>query len=120
MVNPGEMHDGVPLDSNPRRWRMIYIDPVVMAREVEEETVGPVEIVRPVAHDPLLAGHLARLFACLTAPQSDRLAEEENLLCSLMHVLRRHAVARLLALLSLPVKSQAPAAGQNIVASEKS
>jgi AraC-like protein len=96
MVNPGEMHDGVPLDSNPRRWRMIYIDPVAMAREVEEETVGPVEIVRPVACDPLLAGHFARLFACLTAPQSDRLAEEENLLCSLMHVLRRHAVARLL------------------------
>ena len=94
MVNPGEMHDGVPLDSSPRRWRMIYIDPVVVAREVEEETVGPVEIVRPVARDPLLAGHFARLFACLTAPQSDRLAEEENLLCSLMHILRRHAVAR--------------------------
>jgi AraC-like DNA-binding protein len=94
MVNPGEMHDGVPLDSNPRRWRMIYIDPVVVAREVEEETVGPVEIVRPVARDPLLAGHFARLFACLTAPQSDRLAEEENLLCSLMHILRRHVVAR--------------------------
>jgi AraC-like DNA-binding protein len=94
MVNPGEMHDGVPLDSNPRRWRMIYIDPVVVAREVEEETVGPVEIVRPVVRDPLLAGHFARLFACLTAPRSDRLAEEENLLCSLMHILRRYAVAR--------------------------
>ena len=94
MVNPGEMHDGVPLDSNPRRWRMIYIDPVLLAREVEEETVGPVEIVHPVARDPLLAGHFARLFACLTAPQSDRLAEEENLLCSLMHILRRHVVAR--------------------------
>jgi hypothetical protein len=40
MANPGEMHDGVPLDSNPRRWRMIYIDPVLLAREVEEETVG--------------------------------------------------------------------------------
>ena len=23
MANPGEMHDGVPLDSNARRWRMI-------------------------------------------------------------------------------------------------
>jgi AraC-like DNA-binding protein len=94
MVNPGEMHDGVPLDSNVRRWRIIYIDPVLLAREVEEETVEPVEIVHPVARDPLLAGHFARLFACLTAPQPDRLAREENLLRSLMHILRRHIVAR--------------------------
>jgi len=95
MANPGEMHDGVPLDSNARRWRMIYIDPVLLAREVEEETVGPVEIVHPVARDPLLAGLFARLFAGLTAPQSDRLASEENLLRSLMQILRRHGLARL-------------------------
>jgi AraC-like DNA-binding protein len=92
MANPGEMHDGVPLDRNARRWRMIYIDPVLLAREVEEESVGPVEIVHPVARDPLLAGHFARLFACLTAPQSDRLAREENLLRSLMHIVRRHGL----------------------------
>jgi AraC-like DNA-binding protein len=100
MVNPGEMHDGVPLDSNVRRWRIIYIDPVLLAREVEEETVEPVEMVHPVAQDPLLAGHFARLFACLTAPQPDRLAREENLLRSLMHILRRHVVA--------PVSSSSP------------
>src|SRR5258708_17417983 len=68
MANPGEMHDGVPLHSRARRWRMIYIDPVLLAREVEEETVGPVEIVHPVARDPLLAGHFARLFAVPHSP----------------------------------------------------
>jgi AraC-like DNA-binding protein len=94
MVNPSEMHDGMPLDGNPRRWRMIYIDPLLVAREVAEETVSSVEIVRPVVHDPRLAGHFVRLFARLTAPQSDRLATEQSLLCSLMHILRRHAVAR--------------------------
>ena len=82
MANPGEMHDGMPLDGNARRWRMIYIDPALVAREVEEETVGSVEIVHPVARDPLLAGQFARLFACLTAPQSDRLARDERLLCA--------------------------------------
>ena len=56
--------------------------------------MGPVEIVHPVARDPLLAGHFARLFACLTAPQSDHVASEENLLRSLMHILRRHGLAR--------------------------
>jgi AraC-like DNA-binding protein len=94
MANPGEMHDGIPLDGNARRWRMIYIDPALVAREVEEEAVGPLEIVHPVVRDPLLAGHFARLFACLTAPQADRLARDESLLCSLMQILRRHAVRR--------------------------
>jgi AraC-like DNA-binding protein len=94
MVNPGEMHDGAPLDGSARGWRMIYLDPALVAYEVEEEFVGPVEIVRPVARDPLLARHFAELFACLTAVHPDRLAGEENLLRSLMCLVRRHGMAR--------------------------
>ena len=94
MVNPGEMHDGVPLHGDPRGWRMIYLDPALVAGEVEDEIVGLVEIVRPVARDPVLAGHFARLFACLTAPRSDCLAREENLLRSLIYILRQHGTAR--------------------------
>src|ERR1700719_3019292 len=45
MVNPGEMHDGVPLSGDVRGWRMLYLDPGLIAREVEEEIVGQVEIV---------------------------------------------------------------------------
>jgi AraC-like DNA-binding protein len=73
---------------------MIYLDPRLVADEVDEEMSGPVEIVRPVARDPLLAGHFARLFACLTTPHSDRLDTEENLLRSLMHILHQHGMAR--------------------------
>ncbi|MGB2603305.1 MAG: AraC family transcriptional regulator [Candidatus Sulfotelmatobacter sp.] len=94
MVNPGEMHDGAPLHGNPREWRMLYLDPALVAREVEPEIVGQVEVVRPVARDPLLAGRFARLFACLTASRSDSLAREERLLSSLMYILRRHGTAR--------------------------
>jgi AraC-like DNA-binding protein len=94
MANPGEIHDGAPVDGSARGWRMIYLDPALVAREVSEEFVGPVEIVRPVARDPLLAGHFAKLFACLTAAQQDSLAREENLLRSLMCLLRRHGIAR--------------------------
>lgn len=93
MVNPGEMHDGAPLDGGARGWRMIYLDPAIMAREVEEDLAGPVEIVRPVARDPLLARHFARLFACLTAVQPDKLAADENLLRTLICLLRRHGTA---------------------------
>ena len=95
MSNPGEMHDGAPLDGDVRGWRMLYLDPALLAREVEEEIVGQVEIVRPVARDSVLAGHFARLFGCLTAPRSDRLASDENLLRSLIYMLRQHGTARL-------------------------
>ena len=94
MVNPGEMHDGAPLNGSARGWRMIYLDPALVGNAVEDEFVSPVEIVRPVARDPLLARHFAVLFACLTAVQPDRLATEENLLRSLMCLLRRHGMAR--------------------------
>lgn len=94
MLNPGEIHDGAPIDGSARGWQIMYIDPVIMAREVREEFVGPVEIVRPVARDPLLAGHFAELFSCFTAAQPDSLAREENLLRSLMCLLRRHGMAR--------------------------
>jgi len=94
MANPGEMHDGAPLDGQARGWRMIYLDPDLVAREVEEEIAGQAEIVRPVARDRLLAGHFARLFACLTASQSERPAREENLLYSLIYLLRKHGMAR--------------------------
>lgn len=94
LSNPGEMHDGAPLDCSARAWRMIYLDPALLAAEVEEEAGRPVEIVRPVARDPLLARHFAAPFACLTAAQPDRLATEENLLRSLMCLLRRHGRAR--------------------------
>jgi AraC-like DNA-binding protein len=94
MVNPGEMHDGVPLYGEVRGWRMLYLDPGLIAREVEEEIVGQLEIVHPVARDPRLARHFARLFGCLTASRSDRLARDENLLRSLICMLRQHGTAR--------------------------
>ena len=65
-----------------------------MAGEVEDEIPGLVEIVRPIARDPLLAEHFARLFACLTASHSDCLAREENLICSLVYILRQHGMGR--------------------------
>ncbi|MGE5647366.1 MAG: helix-turn-helix domain-containing protein [Acidobacteriota bacterium] len=95
MVNPGEMHDGEPLAGRARGWRMIYFDPALVASELEPEfAAGPGEIVRPVARDPLLAGHFDALFACLTAPRSDRLAQEEDLLRTLACLFRRHGTAR--------------------------
>jgi AraC-like DNA-binding protein len=95
MANPGEMHDGMPMNGadDVRGWRMLYLDPAFLTREVEEEIVGQVEIMHPVARDPVLAGHFARLFGWLTASRPDRLASDENLLRTLIYMLRRHGTA---------------------------
>jgi AraC-like DNA-binding protein len=92
MCNPGEMHDGLPVKNQPRRWRIIYLDPALVARELREETSRLLEFLRPVARDPLLARRFARLFTSLTSTPSDPLATEEHLLSALIHLLRRHAV----------------------------
>lgn len=49
---------------------MIYLDPEFGRNEVADEFAGAVEMLRPVACDPLLARHFAVLFACLTAARA--------------------------------------------------
>jgi AraC-like DNA-binding protein len=94
MVNPGEMHDGVPVDGVARGWRILYLDPMMIARETADETTDGELIVRPVARDPQLARHVVRLFAQVENPARDNLAAEESLLRCLMHVLQRHGLRR--------------------------
>src|SRR6185436_3452236 len=40
MCNPGEMHDGAPATDEPRGWRIIYLDPALVARELGEEAIA--------------------------------------------------------------------------------
>ncbi len=89
-VNPGEMHDGHPVDGQARGWRMLYLDPGLAARIVQDEVADPFESARPVARDPGLAGHVDRLFRRITGAGPDPLAVEEDLLRTVMHCLLRH------------------------------
>jgi AraC-like DNA-binding protein len=92
MVNPGEMHDGMPVGNNARGWRILYLDPTLVAREIADETIGGELIVRPVARDQQLARHVTRLFAQVENLAPDGLAAEESLLRCLMRVLHKHGV----------------------------
>ena len=94
MCNPGEMHDGLPATDEPRGWRIIYIDPSLVARELAGESVDGELIVRPVVRDPRLARAVARLFAELERSCADPLAAEESLVSCLMRVAHRHRVDR--------------------------
>lgn len=79
-VNPGEMHDGLPMGSACRGWRMLYFDPTLVAAAVGEETTATPEIERPVLRDPRLARLFDRLFVLLTTCPSETLAIQQNLL----------------------------------------
>jgi len=97
MCNPGEVHDGAPIDGGVRRWRIVYFDPAIVRAEV----------VRPVAHDPLLADRVNQLFQSLTQPQADRFECEENLLRSVICLLHRHSAAKLRSPRSTPLVARA-------------
>jgi AraC-like DNA-binding protein len=93
MVNPGEMHDGLPVGGRARGWRILYLDPALVAQDTADGSADNEPVVSPVVRDPQLARQVARLFAELETSAPDVLAVEETLLRCLMRVLRRHGLA---------------------------
>jgi AraC-like DNA-binding protein len=94
MVNPGEIHDGIPIDGRVREWQMVYIDPAVATNIYDEEGISALEVVRPVAQDSLLARHFGCLFSALVEP-NDHMALEENLVGLVMYAIRKHGTQAL-------------------------
>jgi AraC-like DNA-binding protein len=96
MVNPGEVHDGSPLDERGRAWRMFYFEPsmlVAAASELTGAAARELELTQPVAHDPLLKRLFERLFnvAVVASDVTDDLAREAALLELFGHLVRVHA-----------------------------
>ncbi|HZH10381.1 MAG TPA: AraC family transcriptional regulator [Microvirga sp.] len=71
-VNPGEVHDGAPLGTAGRAWRMLYFDPALIAEtacDTNEGNTRTWEFVRPVLRDDALTGAFRILYNALTAPE---------------------------------------------------
>ncbi|CAB3661821.1 AraC family transcriptional regulator [Paraburkholderia sp. SIMBA_055] len=98
MVNPGEVHDGSPLDERGRAWHMLYFEPSMLvsaAAELNATEAREVELTQPVAHDPLLKHLFERLFAMAVQPSArDDLACEQALVELVAHLLSAHATCR--------------------------
>lgn len=98
-VNPGEVHDGSPLDERGRAWRMLYFEPSLVTATLAECARAPlrqVELTRPVLNDPQLSMCLTRLFSMAVHEidehvSPDNLACEEALLALFAHVGRHYA-----------------------------
>ncbi|MFT4193823.1 AraC family ligand binding domain-containing protein, partial [Ottowia sp.] len=78
-VNPGEVHDGVPMQGEKRRWRMLYLDSSLW----NQEHSAP-EWTLPVLRDARVAALFDATFAC-AARGNDALALEEHLAALLHH-----------------------------------
>jgi AraC-like DNA-binding protein len=89
MVNPGEVHDGAPLEGQSRCWHMLYLDPALVDAVAGEVLPAglPAPLWRPVARDDRLAAHFERLHARLQADAGSLARDEAQvaLLASLLH-----------------------------------
>ena len=84
-VNPGEVHDGAPLGDGARHWRMLYLDPPVVAAALADiggGHTGTAEFHRPVITCPETTRRAHRLFTLMTAPAASDapMARDEALL----------------------------------------
>ncbi|MBN3787175.1 AraC family transcriptional regulator [Burkholderia sp. Ac-20353] len=92
MVNPGEMHDGAPLDTHAQRsWRMLYLAPALVTGVAADEGLVGIELARPAVRDGRLAEAFGRLYARIVDGNDAPLARDEALVMLVAGLLARHA-----------------------------
>ncbi|WP_117193300.1 AraC family transcriptional regulator [Rhizobium terrae] len=95
-VNPGEVHDGVPIGGNARFWRMLYLDPQVVAQavaDIRQGLPGDFEFCDPVMTTAPSAATMRRLFAAVTSAEADADMRGGELLLTLLAEVMRAAPA---------------------------
>lgn len=75
-VNPGEFHDGHPIDRAVRCWRIIYFQPDSLAQHLEPDASHEIEFVSPNLREPGL-GHCVNLLFDRLTRNEEGLAIEE-------------------------------------------
>ncbi|HEV2566925.1 MAG TPA: AraC family transcriptional regulator [Microvirga sp.] len=76
-VNPGEVHDGLPIGDAGRAWRMLYFDPSLIAEtacDANEGRMRTCEFVHPVLRDDTPVVSFRTLYRALTAQEADQTA----------------------------------------------
>ena len=89
-VNPGEVHDGSPIGDTPRAWRMLYLQPAVVAAAARDIYEGKPreEFYAPVLEDRRIAALVSGALAALLDRNAAPIAGEERLLLLLAALLR--------------------------------
>jgi AraC-like DNA-binding protein len=95
-TNPGEVHDGRPMGGPSRRWRIVSMEPAVVASMSDQPSNADIEVTRPVIQDGELRVNLQRLFARLehwsgSQSSAEVMACDESLVRTCALLLSRHA-----------------------------
>lgn len=96
-VNPGEVHDGAPLGDGPRAWRMLYLQPDIVAAAAEDIFEGQPreEFHAPVLEDGRVADLVSATLAALLDDRATPFGRDERLLLLLAAVLREQPSKRM-------------------------
>lgn len=89
IVNPGEIHDGIPL-RGPRAWKMIYLDPDLLLQELDADGYRSDVLLQPLVRDAQLSQFMLQLFREMTFSSADSCKIEEVLILSLMRLCSHH------------------------------
>ncbi|WP_211222872.1 helix-turn-helix transcriptional regulator [Paludibacterium yongneupense] len=108
-VNPGEVHDGAPLDDTGRTWRMLYLDPSILVEAADElqcPVPSEIEFTHPVICSPALGNSFKHLFALAAAqrPSAPNLPLEMALCLLLEQIIGHHSTHRVRPQTSGPIK----------------
>jgi len=99
MVNPGEVHDGMPLDAAGRHWQMLYLAPALVAAAAADvlPAGSSLPMWRPVARDAVVARAFEHWHARLVAGAGTLACDEAQaaLLAALLLRQAQAAPARL-------------------------
>jgi AraC-like DNA-binding protein len=92
-VNPGEVHDGMPIGDHGRAWYMLYFDPAVIVQafvDMREGRSGDYELAHPVLRDGAVARQFLQLYRSMTGSDGDASTlRREELLLGLLAVIVR-------------------------------
>ena len=102
MVNPGEMHDGIPLSGKPRSWKMLFLEPELTCEILADEPSNRSHTLRPTARDRDQALRFSRLFKAVTDPRPDSLHIEEEFVRTIAYAFRHNGSHRPLHFSGLP------------------
>ncbi|CAG9265939.1 AraC-like DNA-binding protein [Paraburkholderia unamae] len=75
LVNPGEVHDGRPLDAAGRTWRMLYFEPCwidALQADITQGDDAGFALHAPVISEPRLRGLFDAAFAHVTQQNADQ------------------------------------------------
>jgi AraC-like DNA-binding protein len=95
-VNPGEVHDGSAIGGRPRAWRILYVEPALMAAacaDVRDGASSTFTFAAPAFADDRVRAALNAAFAYAAAPTSSDTMACEAALLALVARLQAHAAS---------------------------